>query len=263
MLYISNKKNVQYYGNRGDLNMRLLFIRHCEPDYETDSLTEKGEREAQLLAERMIHEKFNVCYCSTMGRAMQTAQPFLSKLGREAIYCDWLREFSHPITLNDGSIVHIPWDLKPDEWVLDERHFDKDLWCKTDIMKSGDIDRYAQEVNEQFDKVIAEHGYLRLSANRYKSVSPNHDTLVFVCHFGVTSVILGHMLGLSPMALLHGTGAPTSGVTQVYTEEIQEGIASFRIHFYGDISHLYVAGEPLSFNPRLSECFGEPCHFSR
>lgn len=263
MLYISNKKNVQYYGNRGDLNMRLLFIRHCEPDYETDSLTEKGEREAQLLAERIIHEKFNVCYCSTMGRAMQTAKPFLSKLGREAIYCDWLREFSHPITLSDGSIVHIPWDLKPDEWVLDERHFDKDLWCKTDLMKSGDIDRYAQEVNEQFDKVIAEHGYLRLSANRYKSVSPNHDTLVFVCHFGVTSVILGHMLGLSPMALLHGTGAPTSGVTQVYTEEIQEGIASFRIHFYGDISHLYVAGEPLSFNPRLSECFGEPCHFSQ
>lgn len=243
--------------------MRLLFLRHCEPDYESDSLTEKGKREAQLLCERMIHEPFDVCYCSTMGRAMQTAEPFLTKLGREAIYCDWLREFAHPVTLNDGTVMHIPWDMKPDEWALDERSFDKDLWYETDIMKSGNIEMYAKDVASHFDAVLAEHGYERLSTNRYRSVHPNHDTLVFVCHFGVTSVMLGHLLGLSPIALLHGTGAPTSGVTQVYTEEIQKGVASFRIHFYGDISHLYVAGEPLSFNPRLSECYGEPCHFSK
>ena len=32
--------------------MRLIFIRHAEPDYEHDSLTEKGWREAKLLARR-------------------------------------------------------------------------------------------------------------------------------------------------------------------------------------------------------------------
>ena len=32
--------------------MRLIFIRHGEPDYEHDSLTEKGWREAKLLAAR-------------------------------------------------------------------------------------------------------------------------------------------------------------------------------------------------------------------
>lgn len=243
--------------------MRLLFIRHCEPDYENDCLTEKGLREAQLLAERIRKEEFKVCYCSTMGRARQTAQPFLDALDRSAIYCDWLREFSHPITLSDGTVTHIPWDLRPDEWALDEKHFDKDLWYTSDLLKTGNIEDYAKDVTAHFDEVLAEHGYERLSSNRYRSVNPNHDTLIFVSHFGVTSVILGHLLGLSPMVLLHGTGAPTSGVTQVYTEEIQKGVASFRIHFYGDISHLYTAGEPLSFNPRLSECFGEPCHFSR
>ena len=30
--------------------MRLLFIRHGDPDYEHDTLTEKGRREAALLA---------------------------------------------------------------------------------------------------------------------------------------------------------------------------------------------------------------------
>lgn len=30
--------------------MRLIFVRHGEPDYVNDTLTEKGWREAELLA---------------------------------------------------------------------------------------------------------------------------------------------------------------------------------------------------------------------
>ena len=37
--------------------MRILIIRHGDPDYENDTLTEKGHREASLLAEKLKHEK--------------------------------------------------------------------------------------------------------------------------------------------------------------------------------------------------------------
>ena len=33
--------------------MRILIIRHGDPDYEHDSLTEKGWREAALLADKL------------------------------------------------------------------------------------------------------------------------------------------------------------------------------------------------------------------
>lgn len=33
--------------------MRLILIRHGDPNYEKDCLTEKGKREAALLAERI------------------------------------------------------------------------------------------------------------------------------------------------------------------------------------------------------------------
>jgi len=33
--------------------MRIVFIRHGDPDYAKDSLTEKGKREAKLLAENI------------------------------------------------------------------------------------------------------------------------------------------------------------------------------------------------------------------
>ena len=38
--------------------MRLLMIRHGDPDYEKDSLTETGWREAELLARRL--EKLDI-----------------------------------------------------------------------------------------------------------------------------------------------------------------------------------------------------------
>ena len=67
--------------------------------------------------------------------------------------------------------------------------------------------------------------------------------------------MLSHLFNMSPVALLqHYAAAPTS-VTTVYTEEREEGIASFRCASYGDISHLYAAHEPPSFSARFCETF--------
>ncbi|NLC75941.1 MAG: hypothetical protein GX685_12105 [Clostridiales bacterium] len=43
--------------------MRLVFIRHCEPDYEKDSLTKKGFREAEILAQRVGNWKVDRFFC--------------------------------------------------------------------------------------------------------------------------------------------------------------------------------------------------------
>ena len=49
--------------------MRIIFIRHGDPDYVNDSLTEKGVREAELLAKRVAKwENITQFYCSPLGR---------------------------------------------------------------------------------------------------------------------------------------------------------------------------------------------------
>ena len=53
--------------------MRLLFIRHGDPDYVHDTLTEKGHREAALLAKRAKELELGECYASPLGRAQATA----------------------------------------------------------------------------------------------------------------------------------------------------------------------------------------------
>lgn len=53
--------------------MELWIIRHGDPDYVHDSLTEKGVREAKLLAERLSKYNISKIYCSPLGRAQKTA----------------------------------------------------------------------------------------------------------------------------------------------------------------------------------------------
>ena len=37
--------------------MRILLIRHGDPEYVNDSLTEKGRKEAHMLASRLVNER--------------------------------------------------------------------------------------------------------------------------------------------------------------------------------------------------------------
>ena len=53
--------------------MKIIFIRHGEPNYEIDSLTEKGWREAEMLSKRTAKWNVTDLYCSPLGRAKDTA----------------------------------------------------------------------------------------------------------------------------------------------------------------------------------------------
>lgn len=46
--------------------MRLIFIRHGDPDYVHDTLTEKGKREAELLAQRVKNWDVSKFYVSPL-----------------------------------------------------------------------------------------------------------------------------------------------------------------------------------------------------
>lgn len=64
--------------------MKILLIRHGDPDYTIDSLTEKGWREAKLLSNRLEKLEIRDFYVSPLGRARATVQPTLEKLNRTA-----------------------------------------------------------------------------------------------------------------------------------------------------------------------------------
>lgn len=61
--------------------MKLVLIRHGDPDYVNDTLTAKGRVEASLLAERTARMQIDDFYVSPLGRARDTAAYTLQKTG--------------------------------------------------------------------------------------------------------------------------------------------------------------------------------------
>ena len=90
--------------------MKLLIVRHGDPDYAIDSLTETGWIEAELLSQRLCKLDVKAFYCSPMGRAQDTAKATLEKLGRQAEILPWLREFSPKVLRPGKDKPGIAWD---------------------------------------------------------------------------------------------------------------------------------------------------------
>ena len=236
--------------------MKLLIVRHGEPDYSIDSLTSTGWEEAKILAQRLSKLDVNAFYCSPLGRAKDTASFTLQALNREAEILPWLREFPPQILKPNLREPDITWDWLPADWVGDPAYYQMDGWANTPIMAAGGVAEQYNYVATELDKLLARHGYVR-EKNLYRAVAANTDTIVLFCHFGLECVLLSHILNIPPMLLWHGTCAAPTSVTVLNTEERQEGIAYFRMSAFGDTSHLYAAGQAPSFAARFCETFGE------
>ncbi len=258
--------------------MRLIFIRHAEPDYEKDSLTEKGFREAAYLAERAAAWPVDEVHVSPLGRAQDTARPTLERLGLRAETHPWLKEFfsliRHPVTGRPS----IPWDFLPGDWTREPELLDPLHWMDAprydhgipfeaipkgtmaadstaELPYGGNLVRpQAEEVIQGFDALLARHGYRR-DGLLYRVDRSSGATLVFFAHLGVIDVILSHLLLVSPLVLWQGMFLPPSSVTVVQAEEREPGIAAFRVQSYGDTAHLLAHGEPVSASGYFTETF--------
>lgn len=234
--------------------MKLIIIRHGDPDYSIDSLTETGWKEAELLSHRICKMDVKAFYCSPLGRAKDTAKPTLEKLGREATVMDWLREFPVEINNPEGGVADVAWDWLPAAWTIEPDFYDREKWMDVPIFAKANMREAYKKVTDGLDSLLASHGYRR-EGGYYRAENPNEDIIVFFCHFGLECVLLSHLLGVSPMTLWHGTAAAPTSLTTLNTEERRRGIASFRMAAFGDISHLYAAGEEPSFACRFCETY--------
>ncbi len=260
--------------------MRIVFVRHGEPNYENDTLTEKGWREAELAAKRIIKWNVTDFYCSPLGRAKDTASCTLKLLDRKATTLPWMREFSHSIDDPTTGRHSIPWDFVPSYWTNEPLMYDIDKWVDCDVMKQNPQIAVAyKEVCENFDKLLASYGYIR-EDNMYRmpdkderfiigTVSPEDGSpiadndsdesteplIVIFCHLGITCVVLSHLLNIPFPLLAHGFFLPTTSLTVVTSEEHWSNEAYFRVQAMGDVHHLLAGDEPISSAGSFAKAF--------
>ncbi|MCR5066708.1 MAG: phosphoglycerate mutase family protein [Erysipelotrichaceae bacterium] len=249
--------------------MRILFVRHCEPDYEIDSLTPRGFEEAERLREYLKDRDLGDIYVSPLGRARKTAEIVLQDRISEAVTMPWLREFDVDIDFEKDNEMRkiysdIPegiktcrrgfWDIFPECFWQDPLMMDNDSWRQSRICAASNMAQLYDSVTSGFDRLLEEHGYRR-EGKIYRAVRANHGTITLFCHLGVTSILLAHLNNLSPFIFPQFTCPAPSALTEVVTEERQQGIAMFRTLYLGATPHLTLAGEEPSFSARFAECY--------
>lgn len=252
--------------------MRLLFVRHGDPDYGNDCLNDIGVAEARALSTLRTSCKMNLgtCYASPLGRAQETAAIALGRAvpgahgidaaagcGDILTTLDWLQEFPAKVDVNESPLLQdayylqtradgsfksrIVWDMYPSYFTEHSAYSDHEEWRSTLVALNSDLLPVYDNVIASFDGLLADHGYVRENRH-YRVEQESIETLTFFCHFGITCVLLSHLWNISPFVTLQSFCMPTSSVTEVYTEERQKGFANFRATRIGDTTHLTMAG---------------------
>ena len=271
---IATSREARVYQVRNDVHieriilMKIILIRHGDPDYLNDCLTEKGKREASLLAKRVAKWKVTDFYCSPLGRALETASYSLIETGRQATTYDWLQEFFHPVTDPVSGRNGVPWDFVPSFRTNETFFYDRDTWFDAKVMKSApDIREKYTEICTALDNLIAKYGYIRdggfyrvpgkkevfikESAAPGSTTAPfnfdeDEDIIVMFCHLGIICVLLSHLLGIPFPLLPHSFYLAPTSITILGSEERWSNEAAFRIQVAGDTTHLYNGGELVS-----------------
>ena len=141
--------------------MTIYFVRHGDPDYKNDCLTDIGRVQAEAAATRLCTFGIEHIFSSTNGRALETARFTAEPLGMEIERCDFMREIAwrskdeEPIPENGH-----PWKLatlfaSEGRTLTDHEWRDKEPYCRSVVVS------HAETVTAGFDSLMGSLGFTR------------------------------------------------------------------------------------------------------
>ena len=177
--------------------MRIVFVRHGEPDYAHDCLTEKGRIQALAAAERLREEEIEAVFSSPLGRAAETAAAAAEALNLPVQTLDFMRELHWGSA--DGSPVPAnghPWDLA-DMLAAEGWDLTDPAWREHPYFSSNIVTEEADHVARQTDRWLLSLGYERRGAY-YRCIRPDNvqKTVALFSHGGSSAAAMGHILNL-------------------------------------------------------------------
>lgn len=177
--------------------MRIVFVRHGEPDYAHDCLTERGRIQAQAAAERLREEGIGEIYSSPLGRAAETAAFTSEALGLPIRTLDYMRELYWGST--DGMPMPAdghPWDLA-DMLAAEGRDLTDPAWREHPYFRNNKVTAEADHVARKTDEWLRTLGYERNGAY-YRCLRPDdrQATVALFSHGGSSAAAMGHILNL-------------------------------------------------------------------
>lgn len=219
--------------------MNLYFIRHAEPDYEHDTITQKGHSQAEKLAEYYSELKVDELYHSSMGRAGITASYLAKKWNLEAKPIDWTRELKWGT--NNGNVYDTmsPWAIK-DRLIAETHSYPNgEDWENLPELQNDQLVSDYEIHCKALDEFLKEHGYVR-NGKVYKAVTPNDKTVVIVCHGGVISALISYLTNVPFFQYISHMGVDLTAVSKLELRGQKDEFHPAQLIYVNSQAHLGV-----------------------
>ena len=175
--------------------MRIVLIRHGDPNYEKDCLTELGHKQVKVAAQRLLKEGIEEIYCSPLGRARQTAQAFSEASGISEIK---ILNFMQEIRFGrEGELYDNKWNpwLGVNALVREGKDVQSEDWREYPVFKENFTTTDVDKITVETDKWLEELGYKR-EGKYYRNTRKDdkEKTIAIFCHGGSSTAFMAHVL---------------------------------------------------------------------
>ena len=234
--------------------MLLYYVRHGDPIYNPDSLTELGHSQAEALAKRLAILGFDKIYASSSNRARQTAEPTCKALGMEAEILDWCNEGyawrDLTVTNEKGNKCWAFQDHKtslflasPEIKALGERWYDHPFFEGT-TFKSG-----FGRIMDETDKFMKSLGFIHDRENNcYTVTKPQYERVSLFAHQGFGLAFLSALCDIPYPELCTRFDLGHTGVTVIRISGSEGARCIPKILQLSNDSHLYKEGISTKYN---------------
>ena len=220
--------------------MKILFIRHGDPNYKDNCLTPLGHLQAEALGERLRNSSLQIdkIYSSKFGRAIETAEHTAVKLGKEIEILDFMHEITTSLP-NAGEEDKVR--LSP--WLGTARYLEQGI--NVAAVDENELDLYSDtrmkgedtRVIEGFDAWFAGQGYVREGLG-YRCTRKNDETVLIFAHGGSISCLLGHFINTSAVHFCCFFRIRCTGICEVQFKGEPGDFVSPAIYSVSDASHM-------------------------
>lgn len=220
--------------------MLLYIIRHGDPDYELDCLTERGKLQAEAVGLRLADSKIDRVFASPMGRARQTAEPTCRLLGLDYTVEEWAHE------IEDERLTYYPDGVRRSISLIQNSLFrengDIDLTYEETYSARALADtgmRNAVKKIEDGGRDFLERLGYREENGVYRILRPNEEKVALFCHTCMARAWISTLLHIPVHMMWSAFSYTHTGVTVIEFRNYENGITAPRCLCYSDMSHLY------------------------
>ena len=229
--------------------MLLYIIRHGDPIYETDTLTERGKLQAEAVGKRMFDSKIDRIFSSPMGRAQETAVPACRLLGLEKTIEPWTHE------IEDERLTPYPDGVMKSVTLVQNTYYRQDGNIDLPYDKAFECVGFNQSQMEQKVKSIEADGkkFLERLGYReengvYRILRKNEEKVALFCHYAFAKSWLSTLLHIPIHIMWGGFDYNHTAVTVVEFKNNENGFTAPKCLCFADVSHLYAQNLDLRIN---------------